>query len=303
METCIICTLEKKLTDEHIIPEFMGGGLIVKNVCKECNSKMGSGFEGRISNNFIYQATRYFNKIEGKSLPPFPFKGVRKDERSGRNFSIAEDGSLTSIPSITLKDNQNGVSISLSVDKKDINKIKPLIEKKLSRLFKAKGESVSSSKISEGVDRFLSQSEHMEHEIKNPSITQSISIDFNDIELLHIKIAYELACYHFGSDYITDPVANSLRLSLFNLSIGVDIKAQTPMEDNSFEAFIDDAHHWVIYMLGGCYVSAFGFNSFINFASEGSPFVSTEGVVYRFCYKSRTFSNNNLQGMLSDRRA
>ena len=73
METCIICTLEKKLTDEHIIPEFMGGGLVVKNVCKECNSKMGSGFEGRISNNFIYQSARTINKIEGKSSLPFPF--------------------------------------------------------------------------------------------------------------------------------------------------------------------------------------------------------------------------------------
>tara|TARA_B100000780_G_scaffold212275_1_gene152003 strand:+ start:438 stop:830 length:393 start_codon:yes stop_codon:yes gene_type:complete len=121
METCIICTLEKKLTDEHIIPEFMGGGLVVKNVCKECNSKMGSGFEGRISNNFIYQSARTINKIEGKSSLPFPFKGVRKDDHSGIKFSISEDGTLTSIPDITIKEGENGLSISISVDQKEVD--------------------------------------------------------------------------------------------------------------------------------------------------------------------------------------
>lgn len=300
MEICIICILEKKLTDEHIIPEFMGGGLVVRNVCQECNSQMGSGFEGRISNCFIYQAARYAKKIAGKSPPPFPFKGVRTDEASGCNFSISDDGSLTATPEISVKDDENGVSISLSVDKKDIDKIKPLIAKKLSRHFRSKDEIVSDSKISEGIERLLSQSKPAESEVKNLSIRQNFSIDFNDIELLHIKIVYELGCYHFGSGYITDPVASSLRLSLFNQSIGIDVKVQTPMENDPFEAFIDDAHHWVIYMLGGCYVSAFGFNSFINFASEGSPFVFTEGVVYKFCYKSQTFSSSNLMGMLRD---
>ena len=77
MSICIICKLEKELTDEHIVPEFMGGGLVVRNVCGECNSKMGKGFEGRLSNNFIYKGARFFNDIKGKSGIPFPFDGGR----------------------------------------------------------------------------------------------------------------------------------------------------------------------------------------------------------------------------------
>lgn len=45
---CIICMASndennknKKLTDEHIVPEFIGGQIVVKNVCKECNSTLG----------------------------------------------------------------------------------------------------------------------------------------------------------------------------------------------------------------------------------------------------------------------
>lgn len=303
METCIICTIEKSLTDEHIVPEFMGGGLIVRNVCKDCNSAMGGGFEGRISNNFIYQAARYTNKIDGKSSSPFPFKGVRVDEVSGRSFSISEDGSLTSIPDITIIDDENGISISLSVDQKDIDKVKPLIAKKLSRHFKSSGVSVSDPKISEGIEKFLSQAKFSESEIKNPSIKQSISIDFNDIELLHLKIAYELACYHFGRDYMADPVANSLRLALLQQNVGRNIKSQTPMVNDPFDNFTDDDHHWAIFMLCGCYVKAFGFNSFINFVSEGSPFCSTVGVAYKFCYKTQTYNKSDLMGMLRDRHA
>lgn len=303
MDVCIICTLKKPLTDEHIVPEFMGGGLIIKNVCKDCNSAMGGGFEGRISNNFIYQASRYINKIDGKSSSPFPFKGIKVDEKSGVRFSISEDASLKAIPSITVKDDERGVSISLSSDSKDLKQIKPLIEKKLKRHFKSKGQSVSDEKITEGIDRFLSQAVFTESEINNPRISQNISIDFNDIELLHIKIAYELACYNFGHEYMADPVANSLRLALFQQNIDSEIKVQTPMENDPFTNFIDEEHHWVIYMLSGCYVKAFGFNSFISFISEGSSLCSTEGVVYKFCYKTQTFSKNDLLGMLRDRHA
>ena len=303
MEICIICALEKELTDEHIIPEFMGGGLIVKNVCKECNSTMGSGFEGRISNSFIYQSARFTNKIEGKASLPFPFKGVRKGEDSGTSFSISEDGTLTSIPDITIKEDEEGLTISLSVDQKEIDNIKPLIEKKLSRHFKSKGENVSDSKISEGVDKFLEQADFSESKIKNPSIKENISVDFNDIELLHIKIAYELACHHFGREYMADPVANLLRLALLQQNIGSKIKAQTPMDNDPFTNFIDDDHHWVVFMLCGCYVKAFGFNSFIQFSSEGSQFSSTEGAVYKFCYKTQTHNRSDLASLLRDRHA
>lgn len=40
---CILCrTTDCPLTDEHIIPEVIGGKLVAKFICKHCNSKLGT---------------------------------------------------------------------------------------------------------------------------------------------------------------------------------------------------------------------------------------------------------------------
>lgn len=38
---CILCLGEKLLTDEHVIPEAIGGRLVVKFLCKSCNDRLG----------------------------------------------------------------------------------------------------------------------------------------------------------------------------------------------------------------------------------------------------------------------
>lgn len=281
----------------------MGGGLIFKNVCKTCNDKMGGGFEGRVANNFIYNALRYIHKIEGKSSPSHPFQGAAMDEGSHRKFLINNNGSFTAIPEVEIKEDENGMTVGLSLDKNDIGEVKPLLEKKLKRHFKVQGKNISNSLISEGIDRFLFQAGLFESEIENLSAKKKISIDFIDIELLHIKIAYELACYHFGRKYMADPVANTLRLTLFNQNIGSDINAQTPMIDDPFGNFIDDDYHYVIFTDCSCYVRAFGFNSFIQFVSEDSYFCRPEGVVYKFCYKTQTYSKSDIMGIIKDNHA
>lgn len=303
IEVCIICTLEKPFTDEHIIPEFMGGGLIFKNVCKACNDAMGGGFEGRLANSFIYNAWQYKNKIEGKSSPTHPLQGLAVDESSKKKFLIDNNGSFIAVPNIDVEENDSGMSASLSLDKNDIDKIKPLLEKKLIRHFKANGKNASNSLIPEGINRFLAQAITTEEEIKDLSIKKKFSIDFTDVELLHIKIAYELACYHFGGEYMADSIAEILRLTLYNQIIGSDIKAQTPMEDDPFDNFIDENYHYVIFKDCSCYVRALKFNSFIKFVSEDSSFCRPEGVVYKFCYKTKTHSSSDIMGMLTDHRA
>lgn len=65
--TCIICLGENEnpLTDEHIVPEFIDGNIVDKNVCKTCNCNLGSGFEGRLANNFYFQLARQVHDIKG----------------------------------------------------------------------------------------------------------------------------------------------------------------------------------------------------------------------------------------------
>lgn len=44
---CIVCLEQRPLTEEHVIPQSLGGILTCKFLCKGCNSSFGSGFEAQ----------------------------------------------------------------------------------------------------------------------------------------------------------------------------------------------------------------------------------------------------------------
>ncbi len=66
------------------------------------------------------------------------------------------------------------------------------------------------------------------------------------------------------------------------------------MEDDPFDQFLSNDYHWVVYYHLGCYVKACGFNSFIMYTSKGSDFTFPEGKVFRFCYKTQSYSELQL---------
>lgn len=43
--TCILCLNEGELTIEHVIPASLGGKLTSRILCKDCNNRLGHGFE------------------------------------------------------------------------------------------------------------------------------------------------------------------------------------------------------------------------------------------------------------------
>ncbi|WP_109429067.1 HNH endonuclease [Acinetobacter baumannii] len=79
--TCIICRNEKVYTersDEHVIPDSLNGYYHIYNVCKSCNSNMGSNVDGVLLNHKITQLYRFSEQIKGKSGNlPNPFKETR----------------------------------------------------------------------------------------------------------------------------------------------------------------------------------------------------------------------------------
>jgi len=60
---CIFCNSDRSKSEEHIIPENIGGTVIIDNVCKYCNSKFGSEVDIKlIKNRHIYDAYHKLNK-------------------------------------------------------------------------------------------------------------------------------------------------------------------------------------------------------------------------------------------------
>lgn len=291
MGTCIICKKNKPLTDEHIIPEFLGGSLRFKRVCKQCNDRMGDSFEGRIAKNFFSKSHRYLNNIKGKSgKAPSPFKGSYTDLKTQLRFQVDGDNELSSFPNLNINDGENGVSVELSIDEKELEKAPSIIEEGIIRYLKNKGVYVTREKVSKSVKSIIKTAPKQIKSIRNPTIQQQISIDLEDLFLLYIKIAYELACFHFGDDYMNDSVADELRKCLYNKVISKNIKGQIPIENSPFENYVTNKYHWVIFSGPCCYINILSFPGIVGYVSKKSNCQSI-GIVYRFCFKKQTYDS------------
>jgi len=73
MDTCIICRKETNdFSDEHVIPDSLGGYYHIYSVCKTCNSDLGSNVDSDLVNHKFSDFQRYLLGISlGKYLIHF----------------------------------------------------------------------------------------------------------------------------------------------------------------------------------------------------------------------------------------
>ncbi|WP_075382534.1 HNH endonuclease [Acinetobacter pittii] len=219
---CIICldphdndNPNKKLTDEHIVPEFIGGKIVIKNVCKECNSTLGYALEGPLSNNIYFKSYAYANKIKGKKgkltnplAGEYTYNGVR--------FRFESDFSLYQLPIINpLPTTDGGFELGVSIDVKDLKTIENDIFKAVSRKLKKQGKSLKENKLREDIRKVIEHSKSNIKVINQPELQVTFSLDFDQIALLALKIVYEIIAWLLGEDIISldqfDLIRNSLK--------------------------------------------------------------------------------------------
>lgn len=94
MDTCIICRIAKKDSDfslEHIIPQYLGGTLETKSVCRSCNNTLGTKVDSVLIGFLPIKHARYkhglsdTHSIEGEvTLVDSGRKGVAAfDDKTG----------------------------------------------------------------------------------------------------------------------------------------------------------------------------------------------------------------------------
>jgi hypothetical protein len=102
---CIFCKKNEndgrdhKLTDEHIIPEVIGGWITIPFVCKKCNNNLGSEFESKLKkNSFVVTAIDEL-KIQppDKAFNQAQIELIFSDEHKAKG-RIAKDGLPIFIP-------------------------------------------------------------------------------------------------------------------------------------------------------------------------------------------------------------
>lgn len=199
---CLFCKTEINNTNnsiEHIIPKFLGGNYVLYNVCKDCNSKIGEGFERELSQNTVikfFQAFYHMKNRSGKFI--IPNLELECDE----DMHIKSDAEghifIYSNPNV----NDDGIgNINIKIDQSESNeKLTKLINTKISRLNKKNNGNIVygipsyEKKIIQGVPKDV-----------------SIKIENNILIQLFIKIAYEFSCICLGPKYFKSDIAEKFR--------------------------------------------------------------------------------------------
>lgn len=196
---CIICRNDKEdMSDEHVIPDSMGGFYHIFNVCKTCNSRMGEKVDSPLVNHKLTELYRFAQEIEGKSGSiPNPFSGIFMEEGNPKvkaRVDVNKEGKLEVLyhPVIKLKEDAGVVqSIEIAVDSKDEGMIDGILQK----IIKRKG--ISESAIVKGERR---------REIRTGGVGGRWEIDILKFKIGLLKIAYEFAVDSIP-DFFTDPDA------------------------------------------------------------------------------------------------
>lgn len=172
------------MSDEHIIPEALGGKIHSYRVCKDCNSKLGSNVDNHIIDHWLAQAFRYQFKLKGYSGKiPNPLVGDGTLADGTRVKTVADKSGVITVKYLPTKPNvsNDGMSFSFSVDKADYKEVEKIKAKMIKRI----GIDTSKYKVKEEVKH---------QTIEKPEVKTSFTIDILNYKISLLKVAYEFAC-------------------------------------------------------------------------------------------------------------
>lgn len=284
MKKCIICLQTNTMSEEHIIPLFLGGKLTINNVCAPCNNRMGHSFEIKLANSFLFKTPAYINGIVTRSgKTSFPL--ARTYNVDGKKVRINNDGSFSFASSnIDITETGTGISVNALIPMEQAPNHKKIIAKALDRqLPRLKSlNQPDKAELIEDITRNLTCSPVYSGTI---SITTKQPIYINDFSLLFIKVAYEFATYKFGNKYINLNEVSLLRQTLMQCD-NVPAGLAWPFEKiTCIEDLIDNEHHWIVICEHVMYIKLFSITYVVIYAPN--YFNQKEDHIYfRFCYKT-----------------
>lgn len=303
--TCIFCERESKPTDEHVIPEFAGGSLIINTVCKTCNDKMGSDFEGPLSNNIIFRLPRALYDIRGKSKAPInPFPGTGNTPEGNK---IRVDGGLKPylVPEVNQRTlSPTSIQLCYNLDASDVHKLPELVRLKTRRAAKKEWPDLSLEQIDAIVEKAASEL-HAELEIQQsrPTVHYTETMDIGNLELLMMKIAYEISFHHHGSDVLQDLQVNVLRKAIYTRNSRECSSCRLYPEPDPFLSIVSPQNSHCVILAGGiCYIRLYSISAIVKLCEPNSSyFVNSDNwAIYLFDYTAETYEKHSLLGYLAN---
>lgn len=244
---CIICREIKsyaEMSDEHVIPDSLGGYYHIYNVCKSCNSYLGKNVDSKLVNHSFSKFFRRIHNIKGKSgKKPNPFEGehfLTKKENIKTRLEFNDENKLVPylLPEVKqIKDNIGVKQFRVSVDSKDEDKL-PGIIKKL-----AKRNNIKNIKLPSDFTKYTNPIDS--------EVTVKLNIDLEDFRIGLLKIAYEFAVDSIP-DYYKDLDATRISESLLSSHIEEEFFVSNGFMDENIEKLLytldlkSDKHYLVL---------------------------------------------------------
>lgn len=204
---CIFCMEdknEKEFSDEHVFPYAIGGSLVIRTVCKECNSHLGDEVDCKMTENFIIKIVRLHYKIrnrDGNICHPFDNLVEENTERKVKYCIDNKTGEPKAPYFISSGPSVIDDKIWLELDYRDRDKAKGIIEK----FCKRNGYTAPSEEM------FKEMLKNVKPKSSRPTLVNKFVIDCDGIARAMLKIIYELSCYWLGEEYLKDDIAAKIR--------------------------------------------------------------------------------------------
>ena len=176
------------------------------DVCQTCNSKFGSNVDPLLTDHYFMQWERYIHQLKGESgkTIPNPLEGTRFAE-DGEKYKITMDsGVLTPHVVQKFQMSDDGRSVTLSIDPKDVGKANEMMKKYCSR----KGLPFDPKSIIQSPV----------HQSPSPTFQIQTAIDISHFRMGILKIAYEFtAC--LIPDYLSDAESKRIASILYDADL------------------------------------------------------------------------------------
>jgi len=216
---CIFCLEEKPLSDfteEHVFPYAIGGSFVIHDVCKDCNSYLGTAIDAKLTDHIFVQFPRHLLRIAGKDgrIPNPIGKGLYGGDPSRimyYDFDLKGDNKdLYITPKIEVTEKGNELRVHIEAHEKDRESLPEIVNKILER----RGlEPLDNDSIFDMID--TATEEH-------PSMTIQYQVGIYDHIQPMFKIAYELGYYWLGQDFLSDETARKIRETVLEREIDIE---------------------------------------------------------------------------------
>lgn len=255
---CIFCLNNAEPSEEHVIPDSVGGRLTICEVCKECNSSLSKNIDGPFSNFWYIRLVRYALQIGGKrGKIPFPFDGVGS-EKGGAKVVVSRDlhpyilSDVTSTP-----DEQGNTNLRVTLDARDQNRASDVLQNRLRKALAEHNPTWTREKVDEEIEGIIAQVQEIAPSSSRQPIQQQKVMNLPDWAFEALKIAYEAWFRHFGYEWIeTSTTAAMIRSAIMNRDITQRIHGG--FGNLPLSALLPRDSHAIILLNGACHVSLFG---------------------------------------------